>query len=52
MQAADGQCNSLTLTEPDAPVPTGITGGADIGDMPEVTSAPKVIGSVIQTSQE
>jgi hypothetical protein len=52
MQTADGQCASLTLTEPDAPVPTGITGNADIGDMPVVTSAPAVIGGVIQTPQE
>lgn len=53
MQAVnDDQCALLTLTEPDAPVPTGITGDADIGDMPVVTSAPAVIGGVIQTPQE
>ena len=49
MHADTGQCTSLTLTEPDAPVPSSITGAADIGDMPVVTSAPAVIGGVIQT---
>ncbi len=51
MQNAAGQCDSLVLTEPDEPVPTAITGNADIGDMPDVTSAPAVIGGVIQTPQ-
>ncbi|HWV14821.1 MAG TPA: hypothetical protein VN030_05260 [Cellvibrio sp.] len=51
MQNAPGHCDSLILTEPAAPVPTAITGNADIGDMPIVTSAPAVIGGVIQTAQ-
>jgi hypothetical protein len=52
MQVTPGQCANLTLVEPDAPVPTTITGNADIGNMPEVNSAPKVIGGVIQAVQE
>jgi hypothetical protein len=48
MQPANGQCSNLSLTEPAEPVPTGITGNADIGEMPLVTTAPAVIGGVIQ----
>lgn len=51
MQDATGQCSSLTLTQPDEPVPTAITGDADIGDMPIVLTAPRVIGGVIQTAE-
>jgi hypothetical protein len=49
MQITAGQCASLALTEPAAPVPTSVTGAADIGAMPVVTTAPKVIGGVLQT---
>jgi hypothetical protein len=48
MQATAGQCTSLALTEPAAPVPTSVTGVADIGNMPIVTTAPAVIGGVVQ----
>jgi hypothetical protein len=49
MRPTNGQCSALTLTEPPEPVPTSTTDSAsDIGDMPIVTSAPAVIGGVVQ----
>lgn len=49
MRPTNGQCSALTLIEPPEPVPTSTTDSAsDIGDMPIVTSAPAVIGGVVQ----
>jgi len=43
MAAAPGQCTSLTIETPEAPVPTATTGSADIGALPDVDGSPKVI---------
>jgi len=49
MKLTPGQCDSLQLSEPPAPVPTSTTTDAsDIGEMPVVTGSPKVIAGVIQ----
>ncbi|TFH90360.1 hypothetical protein [Vibrio ouci] len=48
MQLASGQCGDLTLTDPAVDVPTGVTGSADIGDMPIVEGDPSVIAGVTQ----
>ncbi len=52
MAASPGQCGSMEIDEPAAPVPTSTTGSADIGAMPEVSDAPSVIAGVIQQSEE
>ena len=50
MKETAGQCSNLALAEPLAPVPTSTTSNAnDIGEMPVVTDAPKVIAGEIQT---
>ena len=43
MASDAGACTAMTITDPAVPVPTGLQGSADIGDMPEVDSAPKAI---------
>ena len=49
MKPTPNECGNLKLTAPPALVPTKTTSNAsDIGDMPVVTSAPKVIAGVIQ----
>lgn len=49
MKPTPGQCSSLELSEPPAPVPTSTTTDAsDIGEMPVVTGSPKVIAGVVQ----
>lgn len=49
MRPTDGQCSNLALAAPLAPVPTTATDNAnDIGEMPEVTGAPKVIAGEVQ----
>lgn len=53
MQEADvNACDNLVLTEPEAPVPTSVTGNTDLGTMPVVTSSPAVIGGVVQDTTE
>ena len=50
MKETTGQCSSLALAEPLAPVPTSTTSNTnDIGEMPVVTDAPKVIAGELQT---
>ncbi len=51
MADATGQCTDLVIDEPAVPVPTAVTGDADIGTMPIVTSAPKVIAGVLQVQE-
>ncbi|MDD1780134.1 hypothetical protein LRP49_02875 [Enterovibrio sp. ZSDZ35] len=48
MQAAAGQCTTLTLSDPAVDVPTSIVGDADIGDMPIVEGDPSVIAGETQ----
>lgn len=48
MQSATGQCTNLTLSDPSVPVPTGVSGSANIGDMPIVEGDPSVIAGVTQ----
>ncbi|PUA28436.1 MAG: hypothetical protein B0W54_18485 [Cellvibrio sp. 79] len=49
MKPTNGQCGDLALAEPLAPIPTATTDNAnDIGEMPEVTGAPKVIAGEVQ----
>ncbi|WCE30342.1 hypothetical protein [Vibrio sp. SCSIO 43137] len=48
MQTAAGQCGSLVITDPPVPVPSGVTGSANIGTMPVVTGDPSVIAGVTQ----
>lgn len=48
MQTAPGECGSLVLSDPAAPVPTGVTGDANIGTMPTVSDEPAVIAGVTQ----
>lgn len=49
MKPTNGQCTNLALAEPLAPVPTSATDNAnDIGEMPEVTDAPRVIAGEVQ----
>ncbi|WP_370977787.1 hypothetical protein [Agaribacterium sp. ZY112] len=50
MATADGQCSSLTIQEPAAAVPTETQNSADIGTMPTITDAAKVIAGEIQIS--
>jgi hypothetical protein len=52
MAQAEGQCSDLSIAEPEVPVPTSITGSANIGAMPTVTDAPKAIGGVLQSEEE
>jgi hypothetical protein len=52
MANAEGQCSSLSIAEPEVPVPTSITGSTNIGAMPTVTDAPKAIGGVLQSEEE
>jgi hypothetical protein len=52
MAQAEGQCSSLSIAEPEVPVPSSITGSANIGAMPTVTDAPKAIGGVLQPEEE
>ncbi|MDP2571294.1 hypothetical protein Q8W40_03795 [Vibrio penaeicida] len=47
MQDATGQCTALTLEEPAVPVPTSISGNANIGVMPTVSGEPSVIAGEI-----
>lgn len=49
MQSATGQCTSLTLADPSVPVPTQVSGSADIGDMPVVEGDPSVIAGETQS---
>lgn len=51
MAEDDGQCSSLSITEPEVPVPNSITGTANIGAMPTVTDAPMAIGGVLQSDE-
>jgi hypothetical protein len=49
MKPTPGQCSSLQLSAPPAPVPTETeTNASDIGEMPVVTDSPKVIAGVVQ----
>ncbi|HTF94893.1 MAG TPA: hypothetical protein VL995_02070 [Cellvibrio sp.] len=51
MKPTDGECNNLALAEPLAPVPTSATDNAsDIGEMPVITDAPKVIAGQVQVA--
>lgn len=47
MSLDPGSCSDLTLTDPEVDVPTETEGSADIGDVPEVSDAPKVIAGEI-----
>ncbi|MBD1556546.1 hypothetical protein HC752_06320 [Vibrio sp. S9_S30] len=47
MQDATGQCTALTLEDPTVPVPTSISGNANIGVMPTVSGEPSVIAGEI-----
>ncbi|MEE8057544.1 MAG: hypothetical protein V3T17_06885 [Pseudomonadales bacterium] len=51
MADANGQCSALTISAPTVAVPTATTGSADIGNMPVVSGAPKVIAGELQTSE-
>ena len=48
MAPDNGQCSSLTISDPAAPVPTSVSGSADIGNMPVVEGDPSVIAGEIQ----
>lgn len=48
MQPETGTC-TVVVNDPAAPLPDGVTGTADIGDMPAVDAAPAVIGGELQS---
>ena len=48
MQPETGTC-TVVVNDPAAPLPDGVTGTADIGDMPTVDAAPAVIGGELQS---
>ncbi|WP_096086175.1 hypothetical protein [Agaribacterium haliotis] len=52
MAPANGQCGSMRIREPAAPVPTRTEGSADIGAMPQVSGGAKVIAGEIQGANE
>ncbi len=48
MAPDEAGCTNLVVNDPEAPLPTEITGNADIGTMPDVNDAPAVIGGEVQ----
>lgn len=46
MQPADGQCTSLAISDPAAPIPVGLEGELNNDPVPNVTDAPRYIAGV------
>jgi len=52
MAAANGECDDLSIEEPEVAVPSSIEGGVDIGTMPVITDDPKAIAGVLVEEEE